>query len=196
MAFYSKTLSKSEQRHSAVEKEAQAIIEAVRKWRHFLTGHHFKLITDQRSVAVMFDRRATGKVKNEKTMRWRVELSSYSFDIIYRPGTENSAADALSRMYSCSLQKPNSLYTLHQDLGHPGITRFTHFIKSRNLPYSIEEIKRMITGCRVCAELKPRFAQVLSSTLIKATRPIRTSFDGLQGTSTISLQQEILTQNC
>lgn len=55
VAFFSRTLSHSELRHSSVEKEAHAIVEAVRKWRHYLLGNHFQLITDQRSVAFMFD---------------------------------------------------------------------------------------------------------------------------------------------
>ncbi|KRX94491.1 Retrovirus-related Pol polyprotein from transposon 17.6 [Trichinella pseudospiralis] len=55
VAFYSRMLSNSEQRHSSVEEEACAIVEANRKWRHYLPGHHFHLITDKRSVAFMFN---------------------------------------------------------------------------------------------------------------------------------------------
>ena len=39
VAFMSRTLHASERHHPAVEKEATAIIEAVRKWNHFLA--HF-----------------------------------------------------------------------------------------------------------------------------------------------------------
>ena len=46
VAFFSRTLNKSELKHTSVEKEAAAIVEAVRKWRHYLTGKHFALITD------------------------------------------------------------------------------------------------------------------------------------------------------
>ena len=56
VAFFSRTLSGSELKHSSVEKEAAAIVEAVRKWRHYLTGKHFTLITDQKSVAYMYVR--------------------------------------------------------------------------------------------------------------------------------------------
>ncbi|XP_054259839.1 uncharacterized protein LOC128984533 [Macrosteles quadrilineatus] len=66
VAFFSRILSPAEHRHSSVEKEAQAIVEALRKWRHYLVGKHFKLITDQRSVSFMFDNNRHGKVKNEK----------------------------------------------------------------------------------------------------------------------------------
>jgi hypothetical protein len=64
VAFMSRTLQSSELHYPAVEKEAMAIIEAVRKWRHFLAGRHFTLKTDQRSVAFMFDSRKRTKIKN------------------------------------------------------------------------------------------------------------------------------------
>ena len=51
------TLQGSETRHASVEKEAQAIIESVRHWRHYLTGKHFTLKTDQKSVSYMFNKR-------------------------------------------------------------------------------------------------------------------------------------------
>ena len=46
IVFFSRTLQGSELKHAAVEKEAQAIIEAVRHWKHLLTGRHFTLKTD------------------------------------------------------------------------------------------------------------------------------------------------------
>ena len=51
VAFFSRTLNASEIRHPAVEKEAQAIIESVRHWRHLLTGVQFTIKTDQKSVS-------------------------------------------------------------------------------------------------------------------------------------------------
>ena len=51
VAFMSRRLSKSEKHYPAVEKEATAIMEAVRKWSHLLHERHFNIITDQGSVA-------------------------------------------------------------------------------------------------------------------------------------------------
>jgi len=51
LAFILRSLGGSELHYPAVEKEATAIIEAVRKWHHFLAGRHFTLITDQKSVS-------------------------------------------------------------------------------------------------------------------------------------------------
>lgn len=168
IAFYSRTLNHSERRHSAVEKEAYAIVEAVRKWRHYLLGRHFRLLTDQKSVSFMFDSKQPGKVKNEKIMRWRLELSCFDYEIVYRPGRQNEAADALSRI--CSVIGCNRLKELHEELCHPGVTRFNHWIKMKNLPYSLEDIKKVTSACRICAELKPRFNKQ-EGHLIKATRP-------------------------
>ena len=69
VAFHSRTLSLSEQRHSAIEKEAYAIVEALRKWRHLLIGRHSTLVTDQKSVSFMFDAKHSSKIKNEKILR-------------------------------------------------------------------------------------------------------------------------------
>ena len=51
VAFFSRMLSKSEIRHSSVEKEATAIVDAIRKWSQFFSGRRFTLITDQQAVS-------------------------------------------------------------------------------------------------------------------------------------------------
>ena len=70
VAFISCTLSKSECNYPTVEKEAALIIEAVRKWGHYLHSRPFTLITDQRSLEFMFDQRNRGKIKNSKVQAW------------------------------------------------------------------------------------------------------------------------------
>lgn len=169
VAFFSRTLTTSERKHSAIEKEAYAIVEALKKWRHYLIGRHFRLITDQKSVSFMFDSTHSSKIKNEKILRWRLELACYNYDIIYRPGKQNEVADTLSRV--CGLVETNKLYQLHNQLCHPGITRMAHWVRSRNLPYSLEDIRKMTASCPTCAEIKPRFYKPQENTLIKATAP-------------------------
>lgn len=176
VAFFSRTLSGSERRHSSIEKEAQALVEALRHWRHYLIARHFTVITDQKSVSYMFSSTSTSKIKNDKIMRWRLELSNYSYDVVYRPGLKNTAADAMSRFCS-SMYDMKTLQDLHNKLCHPGVTRLNHWVRSKNLPYSIEEIRRMTSSCSVCNRIKPRFAKC-EGTLIKATQPFeRLSLD-------------------
>jgi len=69
VAFVSRTLNSNERRHVSVEKEALAIVQAVRKWAHLLTGRRFKIATDRRSVAFMYDNNNHGKIKNDKVLR-------------------------------------------------------------------------------------------------------------------------------
>ena len=169
VAFSSRTLQGSELKHSAIEKEAPAIVESIRHWRHFLTGSHFTLKTDQKSVSYMFNQRHQGKIKNDKIMRWRLELSCYSFDIVYRPGKENVAPNTFSRA-TCASSANDSLYKLHDLLCHPGITRFWHFIRAKNLPNSLEDAKKTVNTCPICRECKPAFHHTESAYLIKATQ--------------------------
>ena len=174
VAFFSRTLNPSECGLHPVEKEAYAIVESLDTWKHYLYGHYFKLITDQRSVAFMFDQNNHGKIKNDKIARWRLKLSNFKFDTVYRPGKENVVADALSRVNSCSamVHSESKLKEIHDSLCHPGVTRTCHFVKTRNLPYSVADIRKMIESCRVCQELKPRFHKS-SGVLIKATQPFQ-----------------------
>ena len=40
---------------------------------------------------------------------------------------------------------------------HPGVTRMAHFVRLRNLPFSLDKIKQMIRSCKTCSELKPLY---------------------------------------
>jgi hypothetical protein len=172
IAFFSRALAAAERHHSSMEREACAIVEAIRKWRHFLLGKHFLVVTDQQAVRYMFDGKNKGKIKNEKILRWRLELSCFSFDITYRDGKKNVVADALSRMpFDCvAALTDDDLARLHDVLCHPGVTRLWHVVRSRNLPFSLEDVKATIRRCKTCSEVKPNFVK-FQGTLIKATRP-------------------------
>ena len=67
----------------------------------------------------------------------------------------------------------DSLFKLHEALCHPGVTRLNHFVRTKNLPYSLDEIKKMTSRCPVCCECKPRFHHPERVPLIKATQPFR-----------------------
>ena len=171
VAFMSRTLQGSELHYPAMEKEATSIIEAVRKWSHFLIRKPFTIITDQRSVAFMFDARKRTKIKNNKVLCWRLELASFTYTIVYRPGVNNAAPDALSRAFCATINTP-SLMEIHKNLGCPGITRLVHFVRAKNLPYSVDDCKKVCKICPSCAEVKPKFYSPPEGTLIKATKPM------------------------
>ena len=47
----------------------------------------------------------------------------------------------------------------------------THFVRSKNLLFSVENINHVCNECFTCAKLKPKFFVNYKNTLIKATRP-------------------------
>ena len=84
-----------------------------------------------------------------------MELACFDYDIIYRPGRDNSAADTLTRAFCNAIQPDNSLRSIHEALSHPGVVRLAHFVRTRNLPYSMEEVKSLfILYCMCRAETK------------------------------------------
>ena len=152
VAFFSRILSAAEKRHPSVEKEACAITEAVRYWRYYLTNKHIIIKTDQASVKFMF-KKDKSKIKNDKIHRWRLELSCYHFDIIHKPGRENIVPDTLTRMLcsniNCNVSPTLSLYEIHNALCHPGIIRLFANVRSKNLPFSIDEVRRVTEKCGI-----------------------------------------------
>ena len=170
MAFFSRALSNAEKKHAIVEKEAAAIVECCRRWKHLINSvPNINIITDQRSISLIFNKQISRNIKNDKLIRWRLELADVNNTISYRPGHENIAADALSRC--CSIQSTSkTLHNIHFQLCHPGIKRMLHYCKTRNLPYLTTEIKQLTNNCNTCKELKPRFYKPPTGRLIQSAR--------------------------
>ena len=118
----------------------------------------------------MLDNRKRTKIKNNKIQYWRLELAFYSYTIKYRPGKDNAAADSLSRTF-CGSTLLSDLAEIHAALCHPGITRLLHFVRTKNLPFSTDDVRKVCSNCRICAELKPSFYKPIGAQLIKATKP-------------------------
>ena len=79
-------------------------------------------------------------------------------------------ADTFSRVY-CSAVSSDTLIDLHNSLCHPGVTRLHAFVRSRNLPYSVDDVKRVCGSCPISQVCKPQFFKPPTSHLIKATQP-------------------------
>ena len=127
----------------------------------------------------MFDIKQSSQIKNDKIQRWRIELAAYNFDIQYRAGKQNLTADLLSRPYCSAIATDGTALTrLHNVLCRPGITRMYHYLCVRNLPYSIDDVRKVTAQFRVCNECKPQFYKPPESKLIKAAQPFeRISID-------------------
>ena len=119
-------------------------------------------------MAFTFDRKTHGKLKNTKVLRWRIELSQHDYEIAYRAGKCNVASDALSRAYCAIIHSD----FLHRSLCHPGVSRMYHYVKTKNLPYSLEQVQKMTAACSTRAEIKPQFYKPVETHIVKATKPM------------------------
>ncbi|KAJ0764722.1 putative nucleotidyltransferase, Ribonuclease H [Helianthus annuus] len=93
IAYFSKALSDRNLSKSAYEREMMALVLAVQHWRSYLLGARFTVFTDQKSLKFLLHQR----VSTPDQQNWVAKLLGYDFDIEYKPGRENRAADALSR---------------------------------------------------------------------------------------------------
>lgn len=92
--YASRTLTSTEQRYSTIEKELLSIVYAVKTFRPYIYGRHFKIYTDHRPLVWLWKL----KEPNSKLLRWKLRLEEYDFEVIYKKGKYNSNADALSRI--------------------------------------------------------------------------------------------------
>ena len=61
-----------------------------------------------------------------------------------------------------------------------------HYVRTKNLPYTLDEVLKMISSCRVCAEVKPRFHKPAETHLIKATQRMERLSIDFKGPSPIA----------
>jgi hypothetical protein len=70
------------------------ILHALKKWRPYLIGRHFKVKTDHDSLKYFLEQR----LSSEKQQKWVTKILGYDFEIVYKKGKKNVVADELSRM--------------------------------------------------------------------------------------------------
>ncbi|KAL7300087.1 hypothetical protein TKK_0007095 [Trichogramma kaykai] len=92
VAYTSRMLRGPELNYDTYEKEALAIVHAVEQFRPYIYGHPFIIYTDHQPL-VWFK---TAEL-NTRIQKWRFKLAEYQYDIRYKVGKSNCAADALSR---------------------------------------------------------------------------------------------------
>lgn len=94
LAFLSKALGLKWQKLSVYEKELLAVVTAVQKWEQYLAGQHFIIRTDQNSLKWLLQQ----KISTPFQQFWLSKLMGFNYEIQYKKGSENLAAEALSRV--------------------------------------------------------------------------------------------------
>ena len=112
--YGAKRLNSAQANYSSNKGEIFAAIHFINLWRYYLAHRKFTLRTDHQAMRWI----RTMEEPKGMILRWLETLSSYDFDVVFRPGTQHGNADALSRVDHASEVDPRVLL---DEPGQPGI---------------------------------------------------------------------------
>jgi hypothetical protein len=107
IAYASRTLRKHEKNYSATELELLAVVWSLKHFRHYVYGKPIELHTDHAPLKWLMSHKDT----SSRLIRWAMQLQEYDLNINYKPGKQNTNADALSRIPQqahcvCAIMRP------------------------------------------------------------------------------------------
>eukprot|EP00873_Tetraselmis_striata_P040267 jgi/Tetstr1/460531/TSEL_005789.t1 len=91
--FASRTCQGAELNYASYEGECLAMLYGMDKFRYYLFGRQFVVVTDHRPLEWLMN---TAQLRG-KLARWAMRLSEYDFVVRYRKGVHHVKADCLSR---------------------------------------------------------------------------------------------------
>ena len=96
ISYFSKKLKPSETRYSTFDRELLAMYLAIRHFRHFVEGREFHIRTDHKPLIYALDARPDRH--SPRQIRHLDFIAQFTSDIRFVRGSDNAAADALSRI--------------------------------------------------------------------------------------------------
>ena len=102
--YYSKRSTEQEAKYHSFELETMAIIYALRRFRIYLLGRKFKVITDCNALKLTLNK----QIVNPRISRWALEIQNFDFDIEHREGHRMQHVDALSRSTAILVLEENT----------------------------------------------------------------------------------------
>nr|GEX41247.1 putative reverse transcriptase domain-containing protein [Tanacetum cinerariifolium] len=112
IAYASRQLRTHEENYMTHDLELEAVVFALRLWRHYLYGTKCMVYTDHTSLQYILDQ----KELNMRQHRWIELLSDYDCEIHYHLGKANVVADALSRKEREPIKVRVLVMTVHRSL--------------------------------------------------------------------------------
>jgi hypothetical protein len=93
IAYFSEKLNEAKVKYSMYDKEFYDIIQALKKWRHYLIPKEFVLYSDNHALQFVTQQEKL----NQKHVKWVEYMHNFTFVIKHISGTTNKVADALRR---------------------------------------------------------------------------------------------------
>ena len=93
VGYFSRKLSDAETRYPVTQQELLAVHDAIKYFRIYLEGHHFKLVTDHEALKWLLK----FNEKNRRLFNWSKYIDLYDYEVEHRPGRRMAHVDALSR---------------------------------------------------------------------------------------------------
>ncbi|XP_076660149.1 uncharacterized protein LOC143363456 [Halictus rubicundus] len=91
--YFSKRTTEIESRYHSFELETLAIASALRRFRTYLLGRKFKIVTDCQALSLTLNKKET----NPRIARWVFEMQNYDYELEHRAGSRMLHVDTLSR---------------------------------------------------------------------------------------------------
>ena len=85
IAFFNEKFNDAKRKYSVCDQEFYAIVQALKKWRHYLIPKEFMLYTNQKDLQYLGSQHKL----NQRHMKWVEYLQSFTFVIKYKSGVSN-----------------------------------------------------------------------------------------------------------
>ncbi|XP_061388706.1 cilia- and flagella-associated protein 61-like [Musca vetustissima] len=132
IAFMSKKLNQAQRNYSVTEQECLAAMLCIKKFRAYVEGHEFTVITDHASLKWLMSQTDL----STRLARWALKLQCYRFKIEHRKGSQNVVPDALSRTNTEDLSE---IHWLSEVANTQGV-----FVDLNSEHFSSEEYKDLL----------------------------------------------------
>lgn len=104
ICYFSRRTTSAESKYHSFELEALAIVYSLERFRVYLQGIPFKIVTDCNSLKQTLER----KEISPRILRWSLILRNYNYTLEHRNSDSMRHADALSRQFSILIITENS----------------------------------------------------------------------------------------
>ena len=94
ICYHSETFSKTIINYPTYDKELYALVQSVKKWKHYLMGKETIIHTNHQPLQYL---QSQTKLQQSRHFRWMGFLQQFHLVIKYKKGIQNKVADMLFR---------------------------------------------------------------------------------------------------